>query len=98
MHPLSLFTHSKTGLTSSDKGVDDHLTDIKQSTCQNELDSALAATIELLEEYDDIFAASPKNPGTSNSIERKIETTGVYHPHPLCIEDPNPIETSSRTG
>ena len=39
-------------------------------------DKIILEIIELIKEYDDIFAQTPKAPGMSDSIEHRIETTG----------------------
>ena len=75
-HPLTLFTSTKTGKSTPEFGVDDYLTDEKQEDLRNETDAALAEIISLLTDYDDIFARSPKNPGTTHSTCHKINTEG----------------------
>jgi hypothetical protein len=48
-------------------------------------DKIILEIIELVKEFDDIFAQTPKAPGMSDSVEHRIETTGPPRPRlPLC--------------
>lgn len=75
-HPATLFSTRDGKQSTPEFGIDDYLTDQKQQEQENEMDEALANTIELIKEFADCFARSPKNPGTTSKIEHKIETEG----------------------
>ena len=81
-HPQSLFTSSKTGLSKPDWGVDDHLTDQKQQDKDNIWDQALWEVCCLIRKHQDVFARTPKNPGTTHTAEHTIETEGPLPPSP----------------
>ena len=59
-HPATLFSTRDGKQSTPEFGIDDYLTDQKQQEQENEMDEALANTIELIKEFADCFARSPK--------------------------------------
>ena len=54
-HPATLFSTRDGKQSTPEFGIDDYLTDQKQQEQENEMDEALANTIELIKEFADCF-------------------------------------------